>query len=116
MGEELLAHRSNHRAHVWTVPAHNESAVSRNQIHESTKGQLHGRKIVVNIRVVKFDIVYDADLRQVMHELGTLVEISSVVFVAFDDEVVAGCHPKADTEILRDAANQETWIKASLVH
>src|SRR5687768_17588264 len=51
-----------------------------------------------------------------MHELWAFVEIGRVVFVAFDNEVVAGGHAKADAKILRDSANQESRVQGPLVH
>jgi hypothetical protein len=79
------------------------------------KRQLYGGKVFVNIRMVKLDIIHYRDLGQVVHELWAFVEIGSVVFVAFDDEVVAPGHPKADAKILRDASNQECRVKPPLV-
>jgi len=66
--------------------------------------------------VVKLDVVYDRDLRQVMHKLRALIKIRGVVFVAFDNEIVAVSDTKADAKILRDAAYQKGWLQIALVH
>src|SRR6267378_1333831 len=50
-----------------------------------------------------------------MHELWPLVEVSRVVFVAFDDEVIAGRNLKARAKVLHDSADHERGIKSSLI-
>src|SRR6266403_3430965 len=50
-----------------------------------------------------------------MHELWPLVEVSRVVFVAFDDEVIAGRNLKARAKILHDSADHERGIKSALI-
>src|SRR6185369_5290271 len=61
--------------------------------------------------MVKFDIVDDRDLRQVMHEFWLLVEVSCVIFIALDDEVFAVRNTKARAEILHYAADKKTWFE-----
>src|SRR5258706_12972147 len=86
------------------------------QVHQAAKRQFYRVEILVNICVIEFDIVDDRQLRQVVHELWPFVEISRVVFVAFDDEVIAVSYVKARAEVLHDSAHHERWIKASLIH
>src|SRR5258706_5136258 len=50
-----------------------------------------------------------------MHELWPLVEVSRVVFVAFDDEVIARRNLKARAKILHDSADHERGIKSALI-
>jgi hypothetical protein len=51
-----------------------------------------------------------------VHELWPFVEISSVVFVAFDDEVIAVCDAKADVEVLHDSAHHKRRIQTRLIN
>ena len=80
------------------------------------KRKFNRRQIVVDVGMIEFDVVDDRDFRQVVHKLRTFVEISGVVFVAFDDEVVAVGHSKTDAEVLRDAADQKGRIESALIH
>src|SRR6185369_10652436 len=100
---------------MGAIPTDNKLAVTGNQIHKSSKGKFHRRQIVIDIGMVKLDVVYDRYLRQVVHKLRTLVEISRVVFVAFDDEVIAISNSKTHAEVLGDAANEERGVKATLI-
>src|SRR4029453_1283474 len=98
-----------------TIPPSDQFAIAGNQVYKSPEGNFHRRQIVINIGMVKLDIAYDRDLRQVVHKLRTLVEICRVVFVAFNDEVIASSNSKTYAEVLGDAANQENWVKAALI-
>ena len=42
-----------------------------------------------------------------MHELRAFVEVGRVVFVAFDDEIIAVGDAKADAKILHNSADQK---------
>src|SRR5687767_5432093 len=105
LGKQLRSERLNHRAHVGTIPPGNQSPILRHEVHETAKSELHRVKIFVDIGVIEFDVVDDSQLRQVMHELRTLVEVGSVVLVGLDDHVVTLRHTKAAAEILRHAAD-----------
>src|SRR5712692_8618886 len=105
--EKLLAQLTNDFAHVRTVPSDNQTAVARHGIHKAPKREFHRVEILINVRVVELDVVDDGQLRQVVHELRPLVEIRGVVFVAFDDEVIALRHPKAGAKVLYDSADQK---------
>src|SRR6185503_16732439 len=105
----------NHLSHIRAVPTGNQPAVLRNEIHETTKSQLHCIQIAIDIGVVEFDVIDDRELGQVVHELRTFVEVSSVVLVRFDDEVITVSHTEAAAEILCDASDQKTRIQAALV-
>src|SRR5215813_11945848 len=114
--EQLLTHRRNNVPDVWTVPARDQPSVCGYEVHQASKGQLHRIQIDVDIGMIEFNVVDDSEFRQIVHELRTFVEVSSIVFVAFNDEIIAVRHPKADPEVLRHAADQKRWIQSALVH
>ena len=58
--------------------------------------------------MVELDIVQDRRVRKVVHELGTLVEVGGVVFVALDHERGSIRPSIARSEVLGDSSNQET--------
>jgi hypothetical protein len=101
---------------VWTVPTGDQPAVFRHEIHEPTKREFHRIEIAIDVGVIEFDVVNDRELGQVVHELRTFVEVSSVILVCFDDEIVTASDAKAMAEVLRDAADQKSGIQITLVH
>src|SRR5438105_552434 len=113
--EQLLTKRRDDLAHGRTVPTDNQRSVAGDEIHQTTERQFHRIEILVDVRMVKLDVIDDRDLRQVVHELRAFVEVSRVVLVAFDDEIITVGDAKADAEILNDAAHKECWIETSLV-
>src|SRR6266545_500053 len=115
LGKEPLTHGSHDLAHVRAIPTSNQTPVPRNEIHESAKRQLHRREIVVNVGMIKLDVVYYRDLREVVHKLRTFVEIRGIVFVPFNDEEVTRCNAKAHAEVLRYPANQKSRIESTLI-
>src|SRR5207247_1417385 len=79
--------------------------------------QFDGVEIFVNIRVIEFDVVDDGQLRQVVHELRTFIKIRGVIFVAFDNQVIAVANPKAGAKVLYDSADQKRGVEsASIQH
>ena len=116
MREEVLTHLANYVAHVRAVPTCNQPSIARNKIHEATKREFHCVQIIVNVCMIELDIVDDGKFGQVVHELRPLIEICRVVFIAFDDEVLAVSNPKARAEILRHATNQKSRIQAAPIH
>ena len=76
---------------------------------------LDGVEILENVRMIVLKIVDDQRLRTVVDELRAPVEIRSIVLVGFNDEKRA--LPKAGryTEVVGDAADQETRIKSSVL-
>src|ERR1700682_6015954 len=105
--EQFVPHRRDHLAHLRTVPAGNQPPGAGYQVHQAAKSQFHGVQIVIYIRVIKFDIVNDGQLWQVVHELWSLIEVSRVVFVALDNKVITVGDMKAGAEILHDSAHHE---------
>src|SRR5690348_17168370 len=63
--EELFAKRSHDLAQMRTVPTGDQPAISRHQIHQTSKCELHGVQIFVNIRMIEFDVV-DEDRKSVV--------------------------------------------------
>src|SRR2546428_876146 len=103
--EKFLTHCRHNVAHMRTVPTGNQPAVAGHEIHKPTKGQLDRLKIGIDVRVIEFDVVDDGEFGQVVHELGPLIEVSGVIFVAFDNEVIALRYPKAGAKVLYDSAD-----------
>src|ERR1043166_6008131 len=99
-----------------TVATCDQPAVRRDKIHEATKREFHCIKVAIDISVIEFDVVDDREFRQVVHELWTFVEVSGVVLVGFDDEIVTVTHTKTAAEILRDAADEKCGSKSTLIH
>ena len=90
-----------------TVATGNQFSVGRHEIHETTKREFHGVEVFIDVRMIEFDVVDDSDFRQVVHELRAFVEIGRIVFVAFDDEVIAFGDVKTGAEVLHHAADHE---------
>src|SRR5205814_9856630 len=113
--EQLLTKRSDDLANRRTIPTDNQLSIAGDEIHQTTERQLYRIEVLVNIRMVEFDIIDNRDLRQVVHELRAFIEVSRVVLVAFDDEVIAVGDAKADAEVLHYAAHKECRIETSLI-
>ena len=89
------------------VPTGDQLSGAGHQVHQPAKRQLHRVQIEVDVCVIEFDVVDDGQLRQVVHELWAFVEISCVVFIALDDEVIAVSNMKARAEVLHDSTHHE---------
>ena len=74
-------------ARPLAVGAEEQQSAARDQIDQPTKCQRHRLDIGIDIRVIELDVVDDRDVRQILQELGGLVEEGAVVLVAFDDKV-----------------------------
>ena len=66
--------------------------------------------------MIKLDVVYDHQFRQVMNELRALIEESGIVLVAFDDKKFRIIQPCTLSEILRKSANDITGFASRLFH
>src|SRR5437763_3222736 len=113
--EQLLTKRRDDLAHGRTVPTDNQLSIAGDEVHQTPKRQLYRIEILVDICVIEFDVIDDRDLRQVMHELRAFVEVSRVVFVTFNDEVITVSDAKADAKILHYAADEERRIQSCMV-
>jgi len=81
-------------------PAYWVATIAGNEIHEPTKSQLNSIEIGIDVGMIKFDIIHNPQFGQIVHKLGALIEIGGIVFVAFDDEIIAVCYSKAGSEVL----------------
>src|SRR5437870_13614386 len=99
--------RRNRFADRLTVPTGDQLSLARHQSHQATKRELHGVEIFVDVRMIEFNVIDDCDLRQVMHELRALIEVGGVVFVAFNDEVIAAGDAKTHAKILYYPADEK---------
>src|SRR4029077_19276813 len=59
---------------IGIVAIHQHHAVSRNDIEQTPKAELDFIEVVEDIRVIKLDVVYDQQLRQVMNKFRALIE------------------------------------------
>src|SRR5690606_30942010 len=107
VGVELPLHIFQNVTHHRRIDTRDQSPVSRHKVHKPRELPLDVIKRVVNVGVIKLDVVDDGDLGQVVHELRLLIKIGSVIFVTLDDEKVAVRRAKARSEILHDAADQK---------
>src|SRR6185436_20707968 len=55
--KQLLPERSDYLTHRRAVPTHDQAAISRRQIHQTTKGELDGLEIMIDVRVIEFDVI-----------------------------------------------------------
>src|ERR1051326_1362961 len=113
--EQFLSKRRDDLTHRRTVPSDNQLSFAGDEIHQTAKRQLDRVEVLVDVCVIEFDIVDDCDLRQVMHELRAFIEISRVVFVTLDDEVIAFSDAKADAKILDYATDEKRRVQSGLV-
>ena len=67
-------------------------------------------QVFENIRMIKFDIIDDGNLGQVMDKFAAFVEKCGVVFVALNDEPFAISKSRSLAEIVRDSPNEITRI------
>ena len=103
--EQLLADRLNHVSDVRTVPAGDQTSIRGHQIHQPSESELDRGQVSINVCVIKLDVVYNRQFRQVMHEFWALVEIGRVVLIALDNEIVTIGDAKADAKILSHTPN-----------
>ena len=77
-----------------------------------------GLEVIKNIGVIKLQIVQQRRAWPVMYKLAALVKKCRVVFVGFNDKVIAWmtrcniAQSGGDAKVQRNAANQETWFEA----
>ena len=76
------------RREIGVVAVAEQEAVARDEPDEMRERFLDRVQVFKNVRVIEFEVVDDADFRQVMDELAALVKKCRVVFVALDDEPI----------------------------
>ena len=97
---------------IDTVTIDKGHAISRHNIKQPFKGQLDLIKRVVDICMVKLDVIDHDHFGKIMQELGSFIKEGGVVFVAFKNHKIRvgkGC-PLA--KITRNATDHVTWIDA----
>ena len=62
--------------------------------------------------MIELDRRQNDGVRKIVQELRAFVEESSIVFVAFQDEILPAAQLKAAAEILRDSADQERRLSS----
>ena len=102
------------RQRLGVVGAEQQQAAPRNQVHEPLKRQADRREVGIDVRVIELDVVDDGDVRQVLQELGGLVEEGAVVLVAFDHELAAAADAIAAFEVLGDAADEHARVGSAV--
>jgi hypothetical protein len=105
------------RPGTFAVGAQQQQAPARDQVHETPERQRYRLDVGVNVGVIELDVVDDADVREVLEELRSLVEECAVVLIPFDDEVAAVAEPVARTacaQIPGDAADEDARIGAGV--
>src|SRR5204862_6299081 len=70
-----------------TVHARHDEPGARHNVDQTTERRLQSVQVGIDIGVIELYVFQQNDSRQVVQELGTLVEEGDVVFVAFNDEV-----------------------------
>src|SRR5882724_12368754 len=75
LSKELLPKGRDDITHRCTVPTNDQLSAARHQIHQAAKRQFHRVEIFVDVRVIELDVIDDRDLRLVMHELRTFIEV-----------------------------------------
>src|SRR5438477_47051 len=77
------------RSNIWIVAVGQQETIAGNQVDQALKGSLDRGQIFENVGMIKFQIVDDGNLRQVMDELAALIEKGGIVFVPFNDKPFA---------------------------
>ena len=94
----------------WPLPRTvegDDASAAWDQIHQALERGFYRIEIFVDVGVIEFDRGENDRVGKVVKELRSLVEESGVVFVAFEDEVLACSKLKAGAEIFGDAADQK---------
>src|SRR5579859_1073870 len=93
------------------IPGHN-AASAWDQVHQALECGFYRVKIFVDVGVIELDRSEDDGVGKVVEEFRSLVEKGSVIFVAFEDEVLPRTEMEAGTKIFGEAADQERRIGA----
>ena len=75
---------------VRIVRVHQHHALRRDDIQEPPEAELDLVEILEDVRMVELDVVHHHQFRQVVEELGALVEEGRVVLISLDHEVPRG--------------------------
>ena len=94
-------------------PVGQDQAIGRHGVDELAEGLGDLIEVAVDIGVVEFDIVDDEDFGQIVEEFGPLGEEGAVVFVAFNDKMLALAEAVGAIRALRQARDEEGGIEAT---
>src|SRR6185503_11185795 len=102
--------------HQIRIPTGDQLAAPGNQIDQAAEGKLDCFDVAIDIGVIELDVVQNDRVGQVVHELGPLIKIGGVVFIAFDYEIRTVGHSKGRFEVLGNAAYQESGVRPCSFH
>jgi hypothetical protein len=94
------------------LDSRHQQAPPGDHAQQAYEGVLHRGQVRIDVRVIELQVADDRDVRQVVHELGPLVEEGAVVLVAFHHEVRPPPSPVAPSEVVGDPPDQERGIEA----
>jgi hypothetical protein len=89
-----------------------DSAAAGNEVDQALEGGFNGIEIFVDIGVIEFDSGEDDGVRKIMKKFRTFVEEGSVVFVAFEDEMLTRAEMETGSEVFSDASDEKRRIEA----
>src|SRR5438128_883728 len=102
---------------MGTIRPDEQQAAARYQIDKAAEREHDCVDVAVDVRMVELDIVDDRHVRQILQELGRLIEKRAVILVSLDDELASAAEAVARTavaEVRRDAADEHARINAAM--
>ena len=87
---------------------------ARDNVEQAAEGELNFVQIVINVRMVEFDIVDHNALGQIMKELRALIEKGGVIFIAFQHIDPRVGEMRATIEIFRQSADHVAGISTGV--
>src|SRR5579859_6239060 len=109
LGQAALQAWTLRRVAERAIPG-DDAAAARDQIHQALECGFYRVEIFVDVGVIELDGGEDDGVGKVVEEFWSLVEEGSVIFVAFEDEVLPRPEMEAGAEVFGDAADQERRI------
>ena len=100
------------RETVFIITIDQRQTTPGNDFQQALKGQNNLIEIIVDIGVIKLDVVHHDKLRKVMQKLGSLVKKSRVVFVAFHHNVIRFRKSGSLPEVRRNSPYHKTRFLA----
>src|SRR5206468_11458366 len=99
---------------IWIIAIQKHHSILRNDVEQTPKAELDFIEILEDVRMIKLDVVYDQQFRQIMNEFGTLVERRSVVLVALNREGFGIVQTRHLSKIFSQYGNSVTGVAAAL--
>ena len=106
----------NHVQAVGIVRVDQGQAVAGDDLGQPAEAQFDFLQGIVNIRVIKFNVVDDHQFREVVQEFGTLVEKRRVVLVPLQHGKIGIRKTAPASEIAGNAANHEAGVQPGILH